>query len=467
MFTKFIQLAESKGIRLKAGCRTALRDFLGKARGESLGVRLVRGGGGAFAVCIAGAGLLFGLHILLARVLGAEQYGIFAYVTSWLAFLVLPSKMGLDSAFVRFLPDYKANEDWGRFRGVIHDGFRFTIIFSLGVAGVLVAVTATFGTQLKPDLQLSFFIGAGVLPFMALFMVSWRGLQALQHVVVGMSCSQIIRPLIMAALIGVTLLLLKDTPNAPLVMVVHLLAYLGAWLIALHLFFRTANRDARFDKAIKEPRQLLGTAAPLLAINVFFLLNAQAGAIITGVLGGTTEAGIFVSAMRIAQLLTFGLMGVNAMVAPMISQLYATRRFTELQRITVYAACGISAFTIPIAFIMVVGGPWLLGLFGPKFSAGYPALIILATGQAVNALAGSVGFLMTMTGHQNQAAVRMGCAAVINIVLCCILVPRLGATGAAIGTATGTAGWNILLYFWVRKHMDIDPTVLGLRTIFR
>lgn len=60
-----------------------IKAFLNELR-YSTGHRviLVRDALGVLIVKIAGVGFLFGLHVMLARLLGAEQYGIYVYVTT-------------------------------------------------------------------------------------------------------------------------------------------------------------------------------------------------------------------------------------------------------------------------------------------------------------------------------------------------------------------------------------------------
>lgn len=104
----------------------------------------------------------------------------------------------------------------------------------------------------------------------------------------------------------------------------------------------------------------------------------------------------------------------------------------------------------------------LLSLFGSEFTVGYSALVILTVGQLVNALAGSVGFIMTMTGHQREAAWVTFGSTVLNISLNAILIPRFGIEGAATATAFTTALMNIVMFGYVQKRLQLNPTVFTI-----
>lgn len=77
----------------------------GPGIGHMLDIRavLIRGAGSAGLVYAAGAGVVFGLHVLLSRLMGVEHYGVYVYVLSWINILVLFGKMGLDTALLRYV----------------------------------------------------------------------------------------------------------------------------------------------------------------------------------------------------------------------------------------------------------------------------------------------------------------------------------------------------------------------------
>ena len=109
----------------------------------------------------------------------------------------------------------------------------------------------------------------------------------------------------------------------------------------------------------------------------------------------------------------------------------------------------------------------LLAIFGPEFTEAHWALKILVIGQLVNALSGSVGNLLSMTGYQNQLMLVSGCTALINLVLNAIAIPLWGTVGAALTTALTLSIWNVWLAMIVIRNLEVNPTVfsnLGLGT---
>lgn len=78
-----------------------MRKFLDRLRGTGHGAVLARGALGVFIVKITGAGVLFGLHVLLARLLGVGQYGIYVYAISWISIMVVLCLLGFHTSLVR------------------------------------------------------------------------------------------------------------------------------------------------------------------------------------------------------------------------------------------------------------------------------------------------------------------------------------------------------------------------------
>ncbi len=101
------------------------------------------------------------------------------------------------------------------------------------------------------------------------------------------------------------------------------------------------------------------------------------------------------------------------------------------------------------AVILVLGRP-LLSLFGERFVEGYHLMFILAVGLLARAAIGPVERLLSMVGEQRICALVYAVAFLVNLVLCIILIPRVGIEGAAISTMTALVLESILL-FWVTK----------------
>jgi O-antigen/teichoic acid export membrane protein len=108
--------------------------------------------------------------------------------------------------------------------------------------------------------------------------------------------------------------------------------------------------------------------------------------------------------------------------------------------------------------ILALGKP-LLGLYGPEFAAAFVPLVLLIGSQIVNSLTGSVGFILTMTGHEKRAAAVTAAAGVLHLSLAVVLIPRWGLVGAAVANSVAAIAWNLTLLVMVWRTLAINPTI--------
>jgi O-antigen/teichoic acid export membrane protein len=164
----------------------------------------------------------------------------------------------------------------------------------------------------------------------------------------------------------------------------------------------------------------------------------------------------------VAALVAFGLQAVNMVVAPHFARLHARGDDAALQQLVTVSARVIFFFTLPTATVFIVFGDELVRLiFGPEFNSGYLTLIILLIGQLMNASMGSVGLLLSMTGHERETARGVAVAAVSNLILNLSLIPNYGMEGAALASALSVAIWNVLLWRAARRRLGINSLAFG------
>src|SRR4051794_15336577 len=81
--------------------------------------RVARGGIAAFFLYSAGIGLTYCSQLVIARIVGIDTYGVYAYVFAWIVVLAYLSALGFDVGVLRFVPTYEAARAWPLLQGVI------------------------------------------------------------------------------------------------------------------------------------------------------------------------------------------------------------------------------------------------------------------------------------------------------------------------------------------------------------
>jgi O-antigen/teichoic acid export membrane protein len=188
-----------------------------------------------------------------------------------------------------------------------------------------------------------------------------------------------------------------------------------------------------------------------------FVLSQNFDVVVVGSLLGTTVAGYYGAASQLANLCAFGVNAVLFMAAPLISELFAQGDKAKLQRLITLTGRLNVAVSLPVVLALLLAGRLILSLYGPTFVVAYPVLVILLAGQLTGAMLGALaGFLMTMTGHHNRAAVIIGASALVYLLLTFVLTHLFGAVGTAFSTVIAYLVRHVVLEVEIRRRLGIE-----------
>ena len=423
--------------------------------------RLARGAAGAFTINVVGTGVAFLAQLVLARVLGAESYGVYAYVYAWVMVLSLLATLGFQNGLLRFASAYLAREEWGLVRGVIRYAERRVALAGLVAAAAGCATVFGLMDRLPAELAYTFLMSFAVVPVLALLQVRGSLLRAFGRVAAALVPNHLVRPLAILLGTGALGLGLANAVDAPLAMAVTLVATLLSLGVA-SVSLRRARPHAMAQAKIAEERATWRSAAAfMLLMASAHVFMRRSDVLMLGWFADTTAAGIYTVACRITEPVSFALSAINIIFAPTISALYARGDRANLQALVTTTAWWAALSALVVALPLFILAEALLRLFGEAFVAGADALRILLIGQLINAAAGSVGYLMTMTALERQAAFIIVTATVGNIVLNAALIPAFGMEGAAVVNAVTTTAWNIAMAVFLWRKLGIVPSILG------
>lgn len=420
---------------------------------------LFRGSALFLGIYLLGSGISFGVHLFMARMLGATSYGFFVYATSWMAILLLGCNVGLKPTVVRFVAAYQARGEWGLLRGLLRCSTSWTLAAS---AGVVVVAGAALWLQrpLLDELGVTLLLIAASMPFMAIGEV-WssavRGLGAVAR-------SQIPASIVQHTLAGIALLAIiavtGSQGGAASAASAFLLATVGTLgVTALFLRFELPEQ-IRTAPAHYRRQEWIQVAGSNVLISLLQAARMPMIVIMAGAYLDSRELAFFGAAQRLANVASLGLLGISGFASPLISQYFALSDFGKLQRLAQLSARGALGGALVIVFVLVLFGNQLLQLFGPGFESAYLPLVILLLGEIASAATGPVGFFLTMTGRQVTATRIEALASVVAVGLALVLVPRDGIVGAAISVACGSALRSATMFVAVWKQLGVRSAVL-------
>jgi len=432
-----------------------------RLQGDGVGAILARGASASFVVAVVGAVMAFGTNVLLARLMGATQYGIYIYVLTWINLLAIVCHLGLKTSLLRYIPTYNAKQDWPLFRGILGHSVQYVVLASLIVSVIVAFIVWFIKDRIGIEHAVTFWIALFLLPLLGVTGLRQAVLRSLKYIFKSGLPDSFFRPMMIIVLSSSFYFYTHENLQATYAMGINLIGAIVSFIIGTVWLLKVLPEQLSHAQPKYSDREWLMVSLPLFFMSGMTLIQNNTDIIMIGLMLDTEQAGVYAIASRIAGLIVFGLTAANTIVAPMISELYSTGQYQKLQRMITLAARGIGLFTLIISISMAIVGEYMLGLFGDEFVNGYVPLLILIAGQMINAFAGSVGFLMTMTGHHMQAAKIVGVSALLNIFANAMLIPVFGLMGAAIATATTTVIWNLMMLVYVWRKMSINPTILA------
>ena len=416
---------------------------------------------GSLAARIAAAGAAFGLHALLARLAGAEQYGAYSYVLTWLGVMAMVVTLGLDLSLVKYVAAYRARAAWPLLRGLVRWSHRLVLGLAClpGLAGALLAALGTGLPRTLPASTVA--IGCIALPVVALLRLGEARLAGLGRVVLAQLPDGILRPALTAGMAALVFWL----PGRPLgsadAMALHLSALAAAAAIAVALARRRheppAPAEVRYDT-----RAWMRASLPLWGESGMRLLAASLDVILVGALVGMAEAGVYGIANRLAELIAFGTHAGQTTARPRIAAAWTRGDRPALQRAATAASTWATVFAVVTCCALIPARSILLRQFGEEFVRGGGVLVILAAGHLLSACTAVVHAVMNMTVHQRA---NMRITAVMLGAKVALSYPAIiwgGMTGAAIASSGVTAFGCLWCWRYVRRVLGIDPTVFRL-----
>lgn len=441
--------------------RGIVRLIMGKSETSDLKTHFARGSTGSFGLKVTTAGLAFLISLFLARLLGAAGYGAYAYAIAWVRLLVVLAILGLDKLLIREIAACHAQSIWGLMRGLLRRANQAALIASVGLIILGAAVGWALEKQLTPQMLTTLWVALIIIPLLAFMRLKQATLQGLQKVVRGQLPEMLIQPLLFIVLLGVTYLVVGVRLNPQIAAGMHAATAGVALLVGVRLLNKALPQAVKQASPTYQMRAWTRSALPLLFVSGMYIISIKISTIMLGSMKGAEAAGIYTVADQGAALILYVLFAVSAPLAPTVAGLFALRDMERLQRVVTKSARVILLLSLPIAFVLIIFGYWFLLLFGQEFTQGRTTLILLSLAQLITAAAGPVGLLLTMTGHERDAAKGVAIGAVVNIILNILLIPKWGLQGAAIAMLSSTFVWNVLLVIWVYRRLGIHSTALG------
>lgn len=409
----------------------------------------------AFLIRVLSAGLAYLSQILLARWMGSYEYGIFAYVWVWLLILGGVSTLGLNTAIIRFIPEYTEKADFARLRGIIFQSRLVTLVTSTSLMLISFMLVFLLKDHMADYVYLPALLVLICLPAYAMTDLHDSMARGYSWMNMALIPPFLLRPLlILAVMVGAYL------AGFPMTAVTAIsAAVIATWVTSLvQIIFlapRIASEVPGGEHQI-ETKFWLATAFPILLMESFVLFLQNTDVLVLSLYHPPEDIATYYAALKTINLITFVHFAVSNAVANRFSA-YEARGDKELLANIIRQSVKWTFWpSLGAAILLLIMGKPLLWLFGPEFMSAYPVMFILAVGLVIKSMFGPAEYLLNMLGEQKLCAAVLFMTALVNIILNFLLIPHYGLLGAASATSISLTMAAILFFLAIKLRLKIN-----------
>jgi len=365
--------------------------------------------------------LMFLFLIVVARVLGAYGYGIFAFGLSITSLVLVIAQFGIPAIFVR---DAAQDQKWER---------AFPAFLTLGLFSGLGALVALAGTAFflsgEISLRLLFLFFGGYVAAMTVlefFFGFFRAREEMRY-----EAALKIFQAAMIVSLGALALWLAPTPQY------LALGYAGGAVISLMLMatiFLCRVFSLRIQIDLSLWKKALSDAWPLGMMGVFVVVYNSIDSIMLGAFGQITEVGWYNAAYRVvgAALIPAVFLG-NSFLPALSKRIWSS--VDSLQALWERQIEAALMIGVPASIGGAMVAPGLIrALYTPEFEPAIFALQILIWTVALTFLVSACSYMLFVAEAQKKSFWIAGVGAIGNVFLNIWLIPAWSLYGAAVAT---------------------------------
>lgn len=413
-----------------------------------------------FGARLAGAGLIFLVQAMIARIWGPELLGEYLIVIATVNLIAVVMPLGFHTVGTYFAAEYRARGERRQFVSFMTRSYGHVVAVFLLVLLAGPPLLAVLG-QGESSLAQHFTPVALFAFATALVYVNGALLVGLKRPFAGFFADTMFRPMIVIAAFLATMSFTVPEDGFSMMLWAVAVCYAVIALVQFGFVVTSVNRIAdvvspRSSEAARWWRFALPWVLISLATDFFFDIDL----LLLSHSLSREELAIFGVCTRLFSLISFGVAAVYAVTMPDMFESEAKADREAFKR-----KVGDANFVASIISVVLFGGmavvaPLLLMLFGPSFSAGAAPLAVLCLALVVRSVMGPAALVLSI--HDRPYASLPFVAAGIGSLIVCnwLLVPMFGLMGAALSAIAAITIWSVSLWWMVLRTAQMDVSIL-------
>ena len=416
--------------------------------------RAVRGAGIVFIMMVLSYFLGYLFRLILARELGVASYGLVYGIIALFGFFSIFMNLGLNSALVKYIAEFKAQNKLEELKGSILIVFLSKLLLTVLTCGILILFSDKIASDYLNAPQASILIkiyGIAIIfsVISSTLRSSFRGFQSMKYY----SSTDFIKS-VLALTITSFLLMLGFKEIAPILGFTLTFAILPLIYFPLltKIFPEFIHVKAELSKSLA--KKLFTFGIPVVFTGLAGMIFGYTDTILLTYFRTLKEVGLYNVALPTMKVISVIGVAFTSILFPLSSELWAKKRKDQLGKGLgmLYKYALILVF--PLALLMFLFPEIILGiLFGGEFKAAGGVLRILAIGYLINTLSGVNNTTLSGIGKPKEVSKIMFSGACMNLILNLILIPFYGMEGAAISTTISFLFLFILSTLKIKKDI--------------
>lgn len=405
--------------------------------------------------------LTFFTSLFIARATGDKGFGVYTTIFTWISIISVGATFGLDDLMLKKLPNYQEKKEFSKIKGLLI--WANFVGLALGLlSAILLLIVATTTTIHGLSDYYSYYIWAvWVIPLFVLMHLNQAALRGLKLFGWGQFAEKIVQPFAFFLFLFAFYFFYNNYLTDKDAVIARTFSFVVTAVIALFLTLKYTKAYRR-KQSVYEIIDWAKSCRYFAIASLLYIINTRIDIIILGFYQVPEEQiAYYNAALKLSEMALIPFAVLYTVTTPLFSQMYASKEMEKLQLFytkTTRLACLIISV---ILLVLVIGGEWLLSLFGDNFREGYDVLLVLCLIKFIHVFVGPVNYLLMMANLEKETTWVLTISVIITILLHCWWIPIYGIMGAAYATLVGLLLFEVLISRIAIKKAGIYPTILG------
>lgn len=388
--------------------------------------------------------LVFAVNIFLARFLAVEKFGLWSFFFAILSIILLLSYWGINASAMKYIAEHNKTPN---LRSVLKSSIKLRVLFSLIFSVALLFLYKPLTILInRPELENLFLLAV---PLVFLSGIT----EYLKAVFMGLHRNKynlIINLFEYGLKLILVVLFLMFSNSLDSIVTSYSLALLITVIVGVYLLYFNFYKDLKYSNK-NFSKKIFRYSLPLFFIGIGFWIATEIDIVMLGFLKGNYEVGIYSVAKEIIIKLPHIALAITMGTMPLFAKLKKANK--EKLKKLFYKLLNINTMIfIPIALFIIFFSWFFIPLiYGPKYSESVLPLQLLTPYLVLFSYSIFLSSFLDYQGLAKKRAINLSVAVILNILLNLFLIPKYGASGAAIATSLSYIPYVILNWIEVKQ----------------